>query len=608
MWETAQFNNRLQVTQLGLGTSPTDTSVWKLNYEFGELDANGNVNAAKNNGNIARQTVTSPVGVYTQSFKYDSLERLKEATETSGGNQTWIQNFTYDRYGNRVGLTQTINGQSSSGTPTVDVNTNRFTTGQGYTYDFAGNIVQDNQGRQFIFNGDNKQVEVRNSQNQIIGQYFYDADGKRIKKVTNDEITVFVYSTGKLVAEYSAVTAGTQTSPTPQTQYYGTDMLQSLRVITNQSGQVVSRRDFMPFGEDIPRANYGSDNNRNKFTTYQKDNETGLDFAEARYYNNAHGRFTAVDPLLASGKSADPQSFNCYVYSLNSPLLLSDPSGMTPEWVKDTSAPEGVNRPIWVSHEEFENGGYELWGRDTYLTKQGVIQLDPMGPASLGDLGTFDGWYLNGVAQYSGLAATATTLGTKQTTEFKALWNFAAATTLPNIIADTPIISGIPQTSLNSLTGGNIPKVPTLEYDGVFGNAYGKGTELTLTIGSFFAGGNFKRSGVSMEGMAYETSPNYLAKHIEGSSKSLNLLKKENIHVFKDFDTLSFVEDAIFKKGEYTGFSGGYHRFGVKFDTPIGTQFNRGGGTIPLFYGEMKVRPNGYYHLIPRRAGPRKSN
>jgi RHS repeat-associated protein len=49
---------------------------------------------------------------------------------------------------------------------------------------------------------------------------------------------------------------------------------------------------------------YGqTDRVRQKFTGYQKDDETGLDFAEARMYQNLYGRFSAVDPLLASGKS-----------------------------------------------------------------------------------------------------------------------------------------------------------------------------------------------------------------------------------------------------------------------------------------------------------------
>ncbi|HEV7646130.1 MAG TPA: RHS repeat-associated core domain-containing protein [Pyrinomonadaceae bacterium] len=95
----------------------------------------------------------------------------------------------------------------------------------------------------------------------------------------------------------------------------------------------------MPFGEELNAgvgsrsANLkysaaGQDNLRKRFTGYEKDAETGLDFAEARYYNNQHGRFTATDPLLASGKSGNPQTFNRYVYVLNNPLLLTDPTGL----------------------------------------------------------------------------------------------------------------------------------------------------------------------------------------------------------------------------------------------------------------------------------------
>ena len=72
--------------------------------------------------------------------------------------------------------------------------------------------------------------------------------------------------------------------------YTTTDHLGSPRVITNALGQVTSRRDFLPFGEEITpnvgsrtaSLGYGtSDNIRQKFTGYQKDEETALDFAEA---------------------------------------------------------------------------------------------------------------------------------------------------------------------------------------------------------------------------------------------------------------------------------------------------------------------------------------
>jgi RHS repeat-associated protein len=340
LWESAKFNGRGQVVEMGLGTAQADTGVWRIGYQYGELDAGGNVDTGRNTGNIARQTisVSGLASPFTQTYRYDSLYRITEARETNGSNQTWVQNFGYDRYGNRTSLSQDVGGQQlvidSVNRPQVNSLTNRFQANQGYSYDAGGNLIADAQGRQFIFNGDNKQVEVRDSQNGVLGKYLYDGGGKRVKKITASEVTVFVYDAfGKLIAEMSSAPA----PASPTVRYSATDPLGSPRVITDSRGQVISRRDFMPFGDEIPSdpsfrtaaLKYGvTDGVRQKFTGYQRDAETDLDFAEARMYEKRHGRFTAVDPLLASGKSDDPQTFNRYVYSLNRPLVLTDPSGL----------------------------------------------------------------------------------------------------------------------------------------------------------------------------------------------------------------------------------------------------------------------------------------
>ena len=341
-WETTSFNARLQPVQLGLGASATDYGLWKVNYEYGELQTNGTVDLVKNNGNIAKQTLNVPGTNFVQAYKYDPLNRLTEAKETTGTTQNWIQQFGYDVYGNRAAFTQNIAGNTSAPNPTVDANTNRFVTGQGFAYDKNGNVVNDidaatSQSRTFVFNGDNKQTQVKDVNNNVIGQYFYDGEGKRVKKVTDSETTIFVYSAGKLVAEYS-----TQLSTTPSISYTTTDHLGSPRIITDQFGQVKSRRDFLPFGEDIyvnvgartSTLKYGSSNDdiRQKFTGYQKDSETSLDFAEARMYENRFGRFTAVDPLVDTGSPANPQTFNRYVYVLNNPFLFVDKTGAYPQF------------------------------------------------------------------------------------------------------------------------------------------------------------------------------------------------------------------------------------------------------------------------------------
>ena len=298
-----------------------------------------------------------------------------------------------DRLDNRSTFTQNIAGNTAVTNPTVDTNTNRFvTSGTNFQYDLNGNLTRDSESRQFTFNGDNKQTVVRDAASNIIGQYFFDGEGKRVKKKVYDpnnpavitEETIFVYSSGKLVAEYS-----TQLSQSPTTSYTTTDHLGSPRVITDQLGQVKSRRDFMPFGEELntnvgnrsASSGYGSiDNVRQKFTGYQMDSETNLDFAEARMYENRHGRFTAIDPLLASGKSINPQTFNRYVYVGNNPIILTDPLGLDWFFNKATSRYEWSQDNKTLATGEEIDSNWELVRDHIYPgVGEGVgwVVLDP---------------------------------------------------------------------------------------------------------------------------------------------------------------------------------------------------------------------------------------
>lgn len=60
----------------------------------------------------------------------------------------------------------------------------------------------------------------------------------------------------------------------------------------------------------------------------ERDDETRLDYMQARYYASVMSRFTSPDPLLNSGRPANPASWNRYSYSLNNPLRFIDPSGL----------------------------------------------------------------------------------------------------------------------------------------------------------------------------------------------------------------------------------------------------------------------------------------
>jgi len=61
------------------------------------------------------------------------------------------------------------------------------------------------------------------------------------------------------------------------------------------------------------------------FTGQKRDNEAGLHFYNARYYDPAIGRFTQADSIIPD--QYNPQSLNRYAYVLNNPVKYVDPTG-----------------------------------------------------------------------------------------------------------------------------------------------------------------------------------------------------------------------------------------------------------------------------------------
>ena len=346
-WETASYNDRQQVTQIGLGFSATDKSLLNIEYDYGTN--------TQNNGSLRQQKVSfnGLANQITQDYTYDDLNRLKSATETVVGTTppSWKQTFNYDRFGNRTfDATNTTTMISSKATnPTIQTSDNRFKKDQDndsindYDYDANGNLKLDADNQRYIFDAENRIKEFFKSNNSTTNNpnavYEYDGEGKRVKKINDGVTTIFVYNAGgTLVAEYS-----TELNPSPKVSYLTADHLGSPRIITDEAGAVISRHDYMAFGDEVTTKlgnvggrlasqGYGKpDDVRKQYTGYERDKESGLDYAQARYYNSNHGRFTSVDPLTASASIRNPQTFNRYSYVLNSPYKFTDPLGLLPQ-------------------------------------------------------------------------------------------------------------------------------------------------------------------------------------------------------------------------------------------------------------------------------------
>ena len=326
-WETSGYNNRGQVTMIGLGSTDSTQDLLKLEYKY---DSTGS--SHDNNGSMLEQKITVPtVGgnagfTATQSYSYDALNRIASAEETVSNTQTWKQEFSYDQYGNRSfvtgsGHTTTLGSCSTAVcNPTISGNTTADANGQTYTYD-----------------GENKMVEASNS-GGTLGEYVFDGDGKRVKKYvqSTSELTVFVYdASGKSIAEYSTIVAN---STDAKVNYLTSEHLGSPRINTDAAGNIIARHDYHPFGEEIyglggrtTGLNYGDDSVRKQFTGYERDAEVDLDFAQARNYSSKLGRFNSCDPIYFSKEHPqNPQRWNLYVYVINNPLAKTDPKGLKP--------------------------------------------------------------------------------------------------------------------------------------------------------------------------------------------------------------------------------------------------------------------------------------
>ncbi len=109
--------------------------------------------------------------------------------------------------------------------------------------------------------------------------------------------------------------------------YLHRDLL-SPRLFTDASGADVGEQGTYPYGESW----YNNSSTSNwVFTSYERDPESGDDYALARSYSSNLGRFQSPDPV--EGDPGNPQTWNRYAYVGNDPINITDPSGQN--WVSD---------------------------------------------------------------------------------------------------------------------------------------------------------------------------------------------------------------------------------------------------------------------------------
>ena len=129
--------------------------------------------------------------------------------------------------------------------------------------------------------------------------------------------------------------------------YYHPDHLGSSSYITNLDGEIVQHVEYVPFGEVFIEERNNSWNTPYLFNGKELDEETGLYYYGARYYNPRESVWLSVDPMFE--KTMTP-----YQYAYQNPIKYIDPTGMEGESADDIII-RGKDNHKWTIKAEGED-------------------------------------------------------------------------------------------------------------------------------------------------------------------------------------------------------------------------------------------------------------
>jgi RHS repeat-associated protein len=374
-WAYRDDNRRLLSVKSVL---PAGKLFQNLGYTY---DAVGNIKTLTNDVPIPSPSQFG--GPSSQQYSYDDLYQLIDASGSYRYAPNKIRKYTvslsYDAIHNIVSKTQTDTVEQPSGVSTVQKPTTYDWT---YTYDgprpHAATHIGDRiftygpGGNQLGWtddrNGTHRTV-VWDDENRVQGvidnghemTYKYNEAGERSSKrgpqgettyvnqyftIRNREVgTKHIFIGGERIAS-KLMKKG---APFEKDQYfYHTDHVGSTNFVTDANGRLYQHVEYFPFGETWIDESTNIQRTPYRFTAKEFDEETGLYYYGARYYDPQIDVFASPDPLAIvkpenlRGRS---QTLSVYTYVGNNPLRFVDRAGLEEEDAGQSSRTEASSEP-----------------------------------------------------------------------------------------------------------------------------------------------------------------------------------------------------------------------------------------------------------------------
>lgn len=304
------------------------------------------------NGNRSKESIVRTAGAQSTSYAYDGVDRLVQTSVVEAA-QTVSTAYLLDAVGNRSKETVTTTpagGAASSVVTSYGYDGRNALTSiadgaAGTTvlgYDQQGNLTRKTAGNDLtVYGYDARDNLISVTQNStLLGSYRNDHLGLRIEKEAKDPLqpgappvrlrtlwdgrSAFQDSAtdGAVVSRYE--TDGRHPvslwSSTDGSQALHHDALGSIVATTDASGAIKSETIYDAYGNVQERT--GASANKFGYTGHQMDQETGLIYFQARYYDPKIGRFITQDPF--EGDYNTPASLHHYLYAYGNPTVYVD--------------------------------------------------------------------------------------------------------------------------------------------------------------------------------------------------------------------------------------------------------------------------------------------
>ena len=404
--ETIDYPNGVQKFQEYSVTTGQITRVGYRKQPSGDLIYSDTFVYIPNSNLYDIVTRTASGGSEVSDYDYDDYQRLTEVVEANGRKTV----FEYDDFGNRTRetITNINNPTATGGTPKAygdyqyiyGPRSNRLVRIlkdgvelERFVYDNAGRISQRthavNGVTEYTFDDRGYLTKVVKPTSTI--EYTYDALGVR-KTKTVDGVTTR-YLTANIFG-FSHVLMELDTAMNIKSTYMyaghlplkeepvAADRNQDLYLLhsgvvgsithaLDGAGNIKHEYSYDAFGNRSNVSATGSSHQHYGYTGEEYDEETGLLYLRARYYDPMLGRFISADPYW--GRLEEPVTQNRFIYVHNNPLSLADPSGLASDGKRGLEVLNGTIPPIVGTNPIYDKFNTEIVHQQIWFDKPVVI-------------------------------------------------------------------------------------------------------------------------------------------------------------------------------------------------------------------------------------------